>query len=65
MSSFVRLRLPDIAAPERLDSPIILSLSKDERLAYDTPAEGRAIDIARVSTSSPRACLGMSRGQGQ
>jgi hypothetical protein len=31
------------ARPELFDSPLIQSLSKDERLAQDRPVEGRAI----------------------
>src|SRR5687767_3763633 len=31
-----------LARPEPFDSPLILSLSKDERLAQDKPVEGRA-----------------------
>src|SRR5262245_32226380 len=31
-----------LARPEPFDSPLILSLSKDERLAQDVPVEGRA-----------------------
>jgi hypothetical protein len=30
------------ARPEPFDSPLVLSLSKDERLAQDAPVEGRA-----------------------
>ena len=30
------------ARPEPFDSPLILSLSKDERFAQDVPVEGRA-----------------------
>jgi exosortase K len=41
------------ARPEPFDSSLILSLSKDERLAQDVLAEGRA----RGSTGSPRAFL--------
>jgi arabinofuranosyltransferase len=36
------LTLQYIARPEPFDSPLILSLSKDEQLAQDVPAEGRA-----------------------
>src|SRR6266571_4907539 len=32
-----------LARPEPFDSPLILSLSKDERLAQDRPVEGRAV----------------------
>ena len=46
------------ARPELVDSPLILSLSKDERIARGGFVEGRAI-FARGSTSSPRA--GLSR----
>src|SRR5204863_7795557 len=38
-----------------VDSPLILSLSKDERLAQDSPVEPRAIPAARPSTGSGRA----------
>jgi exosortase K len=41
------------ARPEPFDSSLILSLSKDERLAQDVLAKGRA----RGSTGSPRAFL--------
>src|SRR5229473_2566296 len=32
-----------LARPEPFDSPLILSLSKDEHLAQDRPVEGRAV----------------------
>src|SRR5437867_2882618 len=32
-----------VARPEPFDSPLILSLSKDERLVQDRPVEGRAV----------------------
>src|SRR5438128_9543287 len=35
-----------LAGPEPFDSPLILSLSKDERLAQDRPVEGRAVWLA-------------------
>ena len=59
-----------LAQDRPFDSPLILSLSpfddaqgdpefveasKDGRLAQDRPVEGRALHVARGSTSSPRA----------
>src|SRR5205814_147357 len=38
-----------------VNSPLILSRSKAERLAQDSPVEPRAISAARPSTSSGRA----------
>src|SRR5881227_672742 len=38
-----------------VNSPLILSRSKDERLAQDSPVEPRAIPAARPSTGSGRA----------
>ena len=38
----MRLMLGELARPERSDSPLILSLSKDEQLAEDSSVEGRA-----------------------
>src|SRR5206468_12499083 len=42
-----------LASPS--NSPLILSLSKDERLAHDRPIEPRAISAAGPSTSSGQA----------
>jgi hypothetical protein len=52
---------PSTARPEPFDSPLILSMSKDERLAQDRPVEGRALRAGyrRITTWIWRgACLG-------
>jgi mono/diheme cytochrome c family protein len=37
------------AHPEPFDSPLVLSLSKDERLAQDVPAEGCGLAVSAVN----------------
>ena len=48
------MRAPAHARPEPVDTPLILSLSKDERLAQEAVVEGRA----RSSTACPEAARG-------